>query len=337
MKLIPFILLYCLLGQNALAQSTTKSVGVPADWAAYIEMTLPADPTLAQDQGYTQMGVLKLAIENNFWYETTPSHSLNHKLWEVAKAGQWPIFEDSELQRPINFEAALLYMSRSDTVLAFDPETYEETITINAMRQLPLEAPFLKVRQLLTYDNATANFDLRTTAIAPCFDNGFTPYWMAVPDASWDQTPNEDDITWAIRFSTLDNSPAAEQWQEIKNTTGPIIDRFVDRLRGDETIELSDPVTGKTILGKERECLFACTQTIDVYDPQTNTELHQEVYSGLDQEQVTELQLLQEWFWSAPEQRLYTRLMAVAPRFWVLDPDRQVETYRKILFYKKTR
>jgi hypothetical protein len=336
-KYLPIIVLYCFWSMPTGAQITPKSGSVPADWAAYIELVLPADPTLAQEQTFATVGVLKLAIEDNQWNEVRPRHSLNHKLWELVKAGGWPIFEDAEMLRPTNFEAALLYMSRTDTVLTFDPETYEETITINALRQLPPEAPFIKVRQLLTYDNASANFDLITTAIAPCFDNGFTPYWMAVPDASWDQTPNEEDISWAIRFQTEDNTPGPERWQEIKNTTGPLLDRFIDRLRGDETILLADPATGKTIMGKERECLFACTQTIEVFDPQTNTELSQEVYSGLDQEQVTELQLLQEWFWSDTENRLYTRLMAVAPRFWVLDPERQRDTYPKILFYRRVR
>ncbi len=330
-----FSVVFISLPLVSLAQTTTKSAGIPADWVAFIELTLPADPSLAQEPDMASAGILKLTVEQNEWHIPAPNHSLHPKLWELVKSGQWSIFADPELTRPLNFEAALAYMSRMDTVVTFNPETYEEKVEISGLKAFPFEATWIKVRQVLSYDHATANFHMRTIAIAPCFDSGFTPYWMAVPDAPWENTPNEEDITWAVKYITHATSPGPDRWQEIKNTTGPIIDRLIDRLRGDENITLYEPETGKPVRGKERECLFACTQLIKVFDPQTNTEFQQELYSGIDQQQVTELQLMEEWFWDATAQKLYTRLVAVAPRFWVLDTEKNAPTYPKILFYHK--
>ena len=319
------------------AQTTPKSSGIPADWSAVFEITLPADPTAVLEQHLATVGILKLATEQNNWYLTQPNHSINAKIWELVKSGQWPIFEDAELLRPTNFEAALAYLSRKDTVATFDPVTYEEKIEIHELKQLPFEAEFIKARQMLIYDHSTANFELKTLAIAPCFYDGTIPYWMAAPDADWSVLPDEENVSWAVRYTTNETSPGPERWQEIKNTTGPILDRLIDRLRGDENIILYEPNGGKPVRGDERQCLFACTQQLKVFDPQTNTEYQQEIYTGIDQEQVTELQLIQEWFWDVQQMQLLTRLVAVAPRFWVLDPEKNNPTYPKILFYHKCR
>lgn len=317
------------------AQMVAKDPGI--DWAAYIELILPADPLLfsADADVHASMAVLKLNAADDGFSEMV-NHSLNYKLWEVTRQNEWEIFEDPGLTRPIPFEQAMRRAEGIDTIITFDPNTYEEKIQVSSGdREYPYEANYVKVRQLLMYHNVTANFEIRTVAIAPCWDDGRVPYWLKVPD--YEELPasplTDSAFNWIIRYKTFDASPGPESWQEIKNITGPILDRFVDRIRTDSSIVLFDP-EGPPVSIAERPCLFSCTQSMMVFDPQTNREEVQEINVGLDHEEITELQLVQTWYWNDEDATLITHLDAVAPKFWVINTGDD-PTYSRVLFYRK--
>jgi hypothetical protein len=329
------LLLFFAFGAVIYGQSTAQEPDV--DWAAYIELILPADPLLSSgdEDPKAGMAVLKLTSRDAGFSETV-NHSLNYKLWEMARQNEWEIFEDAGLTRPLSFETAMRRATRPDTIISFDPSTYEEKLLIAiGSRELPYEAEHLKVRQLLRYHNATANFDIQTLAIAPCWDDGSAPYWLKVPDD--DGLPGnpltDTTITWITRYKTFEASPGPENWEEIKNTTGPILDRFIDRIRNDSSIVLYQP-EGPAVSITERPCLFSCSQSMMVFDPQTNKEEIQEINVGLDHEMITELQLVETWFWNEEELTLVTRLDAVAPRYWVTNTGDD-PTYARVLFYRR--
>ncbi len=317
------------------AQSPLQDPDV--DWAAYIELTLPADPLMAvaDEDPYAGMMVLKLTSDDHSFGDI-PDHSLNYKLWEVTRQNEWEIFEDAALTRPYPFEAAMRKVTGPDTIITFDPNTYEEKLMIsNSSKVFPFEVEHLRVRQLLLYHNKSAQFEIKTLAIGPCYDDGRVPYWLKVPED--DGIPpyplSDSTINWIIRYKTYDASPGPENWEEVKNTTGPILDRFIDRIRYDSSIVLYQP-EGPPVSVTERPCLFSCSQSMMVFDPQTNQETVQEINIGLDHEMITELQMVQTWFWNEEDATLTTRLDAVAPRFWVTNTGDN-PTFPKILFYRR--
>ncbi len=317
------------------AQLTPKSPDPGADWVAMIEIELPANPVDAIDDADAAVGILKLsAIDPGFSPDI--DHSLSRKLWEVAKAGLWEMYADPELTKRLPFEEAVQRLSRPDTIVTINPATYEERESVIwDAKPLPFQAERLRARQLLTYHNASARFAIQTVAIAPCTDDGAPLYWLKVPPSPPSVTTSlvlQPEVTWAVRYQTEDSSPGVENWTEIKNTTGPVLERFLDRIRTDTTVQLR-AADGGIIAAKDRRCLFSCTDTVIVFDPQTWAEKEEIAATGLDEEDVSELQLIEEWYWHNVTQRLTTRLVAVAPRYWVRS-DKQA-AFRRAAFFRR--
>jgi hypothetical protein len=335
MKSLYFSLIF--LGNSLMAQVVDIQKDPTIDWAAIVDVLLPADPVYAtaDEDEHSKMAILKLVAPPPE-IGSFVDHSLSSKLWEVAKSGAWEMYSDPEMTQRLTFEGYMSSVLQPDTSITFDPETYEEKITIGCTdRMFPYEASLIKVRQILTYSNAKADFGVQTLAIAPCYDNGEPIYWLRLPNVTpsipqdYAKDPN---ITWAMRYTTLDSSPGSETWIELKNTTGPMPERFLDRVRTDTMVELLN-LDGEPIFAAQRPCLFSCTDSLVLFDPQTWQELVQIKEVGLDFEQVTEIQLIEDWFWHEAEGVLTLRLHAIAPQYWTMD--KMENKYRARRFYRK--
>lgn len=328
------LLLLAIIPLGAKAQSGLLQ---GADWAAVIEMTLPADPMEAKpdEDEHASAAILKLSAAD---YSLDPyiDHSLNVKLWQLARNGSWEMYDDPELTKRLPLETLMRRFAKPDTLLSFDPETYEERINITYdNRQFPFEASNFKVRQLLLYRNVDAVFDVQLLAIGPCLDDNQVAYWLKPPALS-PATPEDNaqlvGISWAVRYTTESVSPQEQTWQEIKNTTGPVLERFLDRIRTDTLIELLG-IDGEYVPAAQRACLFSCADTTVTFDPGTFQEVVDIVESGLDHEEVSELQLIQEWYWHEEASALTIRLVAVAPRYWVYEKGEK--SYKALRFYRR--
>src|SRR5262249_15594628 len=114
MKYIYFSIL--LLATRLPAQTSKIAQDPSVDWAAVIELTLPADPFyLPVEEGRdASITVLKLSAEDHS-LSAAVDHSLNSKLWEMAKSEQWELFADPALTRRIPFEEVMRRISQPDT------------------------------------------------------------------------------------------------------------------------------------------------------------------------------------------------------------------------------
>ncbi|MBU6341661.1 MAG: hypothetical protein KGS48_09230 [Bacteroidetes bacterium] len=315
-----------------------KGLQDPAtDWAAMVDLTFQADPLASPEfwRKESSLSILKLSAEQ-YGIRDLPDFSLNSKLWQAARSGQWEMYADAELTRPLAFEDALKKFMRPDTSITFDPETYEERVSINLeSKRLPFEAPLVRVRQLLTYHNTTASFSIQTLAIAPCWEDEQPPYWMKLPNylsVLPESVLDAPDISWGIRYTTEGNSPTEDRWIELKNTTGPLLHRFLDRIRLDTSITLYD-AEENVVSNTKRPCLFSCFDTIRQFDPQTFKEHVQVVETGIDLELLHDLQLIETWFWDKSQNNLIIRLWAVAPRVAMNRPGDELQMQAR--FFRK--
>ncbi|MFZ4474630.1 MAG: hypothetical protein ACOYPR_05510 [Saprospiraceae bacterium] len=335
-KILPVLLLFISLSAHAQSPKSIQE-DPKTDWAAIIELSFPSDPFLQPDalRKEAEMTVLKLSAES-YGIRDYVDFSLNTKLWQMAKSEQWEMYADANLTRQMAFEEAMRKFSKPDTTLTFDPETYEERIKVNfEPSRLPFDAPYVRVRQLLSYHNASARFSIQTLAIGPCWEDGKVPYWLKIPTSLMDLPESmldAADITWAVRYMTDTNSPTEAQWTEVKNTTGPVLQRFLDRIRTDTSIQLYDNEEN-LVLANKRPCLFSCTDTVVTFDPQTWKEHVQIIETGLDLEVIHDIQLVEEWFWDTEQGLLITRLKAVAPRAALNRPGD--ELLMQARFYRK--
>ena len=315
-KLLPLFV----LGACTLAAQPAECLRRPdVNWAAIIELVLPADPLLASanEPKEASMAVLKLTSDDQSLYGYI-GHSLNAKLWDLASTGDWEAYADANLTQPLSADVVLQKVGAPDTTLTYDPETYKEKLAIVwDLRPYPDQITNLKVRQLLTYDDTKGSFSILTLAIAP-YDNGKTPYWLKVPasetpDAELLETP---DINWAVRYVTRNSSPQIQEFQAVKEEIGPVMEVFFEKMQSSPNIPLYNAVNHYDPLPPNlRTCLFECTDTTVTVDPENYEEQTQIVRSGLKAEDVTDLELIQECYFDETAGELFTRLVAVAPRY----------------------
>jgi hypothetical protein len=306
--------------QFAFAQYNTDLSSPKVDWAALIDVALPTngDSDNADNQ-MVQMQLLRLNATDQLLAPYI-SINLSERLWELAKNEDWELFEDAELTRPTDFETILARITAPDTVLTFDPVTYEERASICLdCKVLPFEATQVVARQLLMYHNASASFSLQTLAIGICDNEGSPMYWLKIPELVGDYPSDLDsdpDVIWAARYITRQDSPFPEDAKMLKNNTGELLPRFLDRVRLDTSIELYDEQF-RLVQPEQRPRLFSRTDTLVMFDPGNWTEKTIIVDGGLDEEEVEQLGLVQVWYWHDTDNMLYTRLIAVAPRYEV--------------------
>lgn len=317
-----FLLLAPLFLNLALLAQTEKILEDPSvNWAAEIELTLPADPLefSVNEDRTAALAVLKLASSER-GLEGFVNHSLNAKLWEIAENGDWEAYSNAELTRPLDAEELSQIISGPDSVVTFDPETYEEKVQVAwDARPFPNEARFVKVRQLLTYNDEQALFTLYTLAMAPFTGSEAPRFWLKVPETEAfepDTLFDRPDVTWAVRYVTNDASPRVGDFQVLKDETGPIIERFFDRIMADTSVLLYTSTTDEEPLSSEkRACLFSCTDSVSTFDPETYVEHVEVFHTELLPDKIIDLQLILEFYWQDEDGLLYTRLVGVAPRY----------------------
>jgi hypothetical protein len=205
-------------------------------------------------------------------------------------------------------------------VVTFDPETYEEKVKISwDARPFPHEARFIKVRQLLTYNDEQAVFKAYTLAIAPFTGSEAPRFWLKVPETevfAADTLLARPDVSWAARFVTNETSPRVSDFQVLKDETGPVIERFFDRIMADTSVLLYiNPTDEEPVSPDKRACLFSCTDSVSTFDPETYVEHVEVFHTELLPDKIIDLQLIEELFWQEEDGLLYTRLVAVAPRY----------------------
>lgn len=326
-----FVLLcFLTISKIATAQESIQSTPAFIDWSAFIELILPADPSHPELKGvYAEADLIQFSSKAPGLAPI--NYSLNSRLWDLAKSGHWPMYEDVLLTKPIRFETAMVRYMQLDTLVEFDPESLEERLLVDARLDAPANAPYIGVRQLLMYRDQTASFELRTIAVGPCSASGEVYFWLRVPDNTGPM-PDPSEMEWGARFKTLDSSPGPATWEEVISGLAPLFTQLNDRLRQDPNLALYSP-QGKLVALGDRPCLFSCKKTELVIDPVQFSEQMVTRTVGIDQEELVDLQLVQEWYLDERSRRLYTRVSAVAPRFKDKQAEEPENASPQLLFY----
>ena len=266
------------------AQSAEIMADTSITWAAYFELLLPADPLEARQTVSDEIAVLKLQNEDRT-LRGYINHSLNSLLWNNLWDTPGAYFADADLSRSLSEDEFFYRINGTDTTVTFDPETGEEKVQIIRDAYFsPFECPLLKTRQILTYNNTLAKFDLIPVAISPAQPDGKVFFWApwpgksARPPASW----ASPDISWAVRQITGTSSPALSEMQVIKGGDRPLMQRLFERIRSDAAVPAYTRLKGTPITFKPE----------DIYD----------------------LQLTLIWFWEKGKQQLQVSLRGIAPR-----------------------
>ena len=91
-------------------------------------------------------------------------------LQDMAMDGEITVFKDEKFKEPMDADDLTSILNRIDTVLVYDPETYEEQITITENPLDPASIQRYRVKEVWFFDKKTSTVKVRILGIAPIQD-----------------------------------------------------------------------------------------------------------------------------------------------------------------------
>lgn len=289
-------------------------------WAAEITTDYDVEPACLADgpkKCPNSSVLLKLTNQTEDWI--LPEHLYLHiQLYDKLENPEAQVFFPLDAQNPLATTALHGRVYRLDTVVTFDPETYEETMKIYRSDVTPSNILRIRVKQLLFLRKNAPDVELYTSAYAPLFlENGvWTPtVWHKMPPFSGKKQKapqiNDPDITWARRLHTGTNAPTLDQSAILKQI-GPspfafLLDNAANNKQFKVTHEWdSAPLDTATIrqLLTRQDTLIKFTQYEDI------AYIAERRITAAD---VTGMALEQDWLWDNRRKQLVFTLRGYAP------------------------
>ena len=323
-------------------------------WAAEILPNFFIEPDFYCVRGGAMDSVLNTSVPLKLINQDRPDATLDgvlfgDKLLDLCMNGRVLAYEYAGKNRvPLDAEARANKLTRIDSAIIFNPETYEETILL--VRNSPDPDNFMRIRlrQLLFYRASTDEFELYTAAFAPLVatmdNNGnfrydFLPFWFEMPPYSKKenaQSPSLSDpnITWARRLKTEKNSPRIDSAVTLKNYRPPVMAELLDRFHSDRKYAVLD-ASFEPIPFEKRAEWGMKLDTLITYDPETYEEkiVARSIFIG--PENLTHLKLMEDWFWDEKQKTLIVRLNSFAPVRPVTDNNGRVRSSATFFWRQK--
>lgn len=331
---IPFSLLVLLLPFLAPAQYDNLLRQKDILWIAEAEVLISFDPyTEANIPGFLEAVPVKVMQEENF----TPSPSpVTQGLIELMEAGRWPAFADAGLTQPLSREAARAQMAEVDTIVTFDPETYEEKMMVVRNEMLGSTSVFA-LRQLWYYNGRTDKLESLVLAIAPTWNGGemeadYRPLaWFQVPAAEKKLFKLESKAVPYATFLKLDL--AERDLTVLKGADSPLKAILFDHVKSGRINSYDG--AGQAIPPAQVPALFSSVDTIITFDPETYEETIELVQWDFNPEDVGNYRLKQTLFFDPRQGKLQCRPEAVAPTIAITDEYGQLKYFQPLFYWKR--
>lgn len=323
------------------------SVAQPVDlndpdivWAIALTQDWKIDNPSFESEDKDGLTTLKILRLKNY----TSPYLADHVFYAAAD-GALPIFKDSSCTIPTDIGEAF---PGRDTLISFDPETYEEKIQMVFVEPFPLyDFQCWRVHQILTYHKSSANWRTQVVSLAPMVEvHNYQGDSVGIRPLFWFKTENKcpdllnNDIIWA---KTTENKQEKTRVrtppdaQVLKVTTG-----YENPLKHQERVLIQDAGTvfynflnERPLDMSERAELLSSTDTVDVFNPETYDLTRKIVQVNIQMDSIRDLRLIQTWSWDDRRKRLAICLDAVAPLEDVLDEEGKLK-YKRALFYRRT-
>lgn len=261
------------------------------------------------EYGITTMKLLRTERNDAYW----EFPFLAALVFQAAEAGKLPIFADPKCSLPVNAAEALFY---TDTVITFNPETYEEVMKIVRARYDPYrEVKTWRVREILAYNKKTASWAAQVEAVAPMRiirnpdgdSIDIKPvFWFPVDNKSMKLSNNN--VVWAknIKSRQESNYYHIDGGQPVKISEGfqNPIEHQLKVFGMDTKTPFYDYLNDKQLTFPERTGMLSRVDTIVTFDPETYEEKVMVVRNDFNASSVTKIRLIHQWYWDEKRNRL---------------------------------
>jgi Gliding motility associated protein GldN len=273
--------------------------------------------------------------------------TLQNIILEAIKQGKLKIYRDRDCKEPMTYDDACQH----DSILSINPNTYETEVKVVANTPLINRLVAFRTHQIVYYNTKKAQFGVRILAIALMvkhFDSNGKDYWfqslfwMKATDLTKKRRLSDKNITWAKQIN-LNNgiylrSDSAEIMKRIGHyePTRSLFDSFRSNPKisfykpnGTEITEKFSEVDKMDFINRNG------IDTIQSVDPTTYEMKTKIVYSQMNHDDISHLQLIQNWYWNDKKKRLEIWLYASAPLKNVRSSNGEY-MFRIPYFYRRT-
>lgn len=336
-------LLFCLFFPAALSAQLSAYLNDPDIlWATELSQDWLVDiPSfdMEWENGITTVKLLRTEQNEPYWN----APFLKELVFYAANNGQLPIYEDAAFSKRVTDAARLLY--RLDTIVTFDPETYEERVKV-IRNEVHLTNTWRLV-QVLAYHRKSATWSTTAEAIAPLVvvrnavgdSVGTQPLFWFWPESRRPKL-NSRHVVWAKKV--VNKQPGTEiatvPAHPVKMTEGSQspLPHLLQVMASDNKIPFYDSWNEKPLSISARNAILVKTDTIITFDTETYEERVRIVRNDINPDNIRQLRTVQSWYWDERSQRLHICLDAVAPLMDVMD-DMGNFRYQIPLFYRRAR
>jgi len=340
------LLCFCLLGPSFLfAQYDDLLKNPDISWVAEYTADFSLDPSVPEvfnflnfsnDLNVAQFSDMPGAsglFENSQNY----GRYFSQKIMADIQGGKYLFFEDDLLEVPIPAEKIKERALAADTVVTFDPETYEENIRILSEFDWRLMSGF-RVRQVFYYNKTDKIYGSRVLALAPLvfpkdweetMANEVKPLlWIKIDLPKSTEKITSRDVVYAFETKMRGNAP-----------------RFSDFVLKKGRMDFSSLITNEVarpshvildgnfapIAPENLQQLVLYIDTVTTFNPETYAERTEIVQHNAIKD-VERISFVQQWFFDDRKRIFFNRVTAVTPLVAVKDEEGNF-LYSKVLFY----
>lgn len=312
-------------------------------WAAEVEqdwrLDIP-DMETEWEEGVTTLKLMRTEKNELYW----SSAYLSELVYQAVMQKKLPVFADPECQTFLDPQQIKVGL---DTLISFDPDTYEEIVRVVDVKPVPVrDFVAWRLRQILVYHHKSATFSTTVEAIAPLIVDknehgdsiGLRPLFWFKP-ANKRQKLCNNDIVWAKK--TVGRQP---ERQVPANPSRPVkllncfqwpMAHQIEVLGHNMKTDFYDNWNEKPLTPDERALIVGRIDSIITIDPETAEEKMVIVRNEINIEAIQHFRLVQSWYWDEHRSRLSICLNAVAPMLDVYDREGNYR-YTQPLYYRRS-
>ena len=250
-------------------------------------------------------------------------------IFNKAQEGKYQCFNDSELTQSLYENELIALISNKDTVVTFNPDTYEEMIQIVKTDLSPKDIHGLRVKQVIYYHQKSKSLNTRVVAVAPLVlskaarELGIKPkkdqllplFWIKMDGKLPKKFKKKSsDINWAALVFSKTNPIDLDAIKTVKISNGFDIKNQIYQ----QAVNFEKPIVSsydgkEKIKPTELKAIFTRRDTVVSISPQTYQEEVKINETKITSKEISNIRLVQEWYFDGKRNQLMNRVKAINP------------------------
>ena len=259
-------------------------------------------------------------------------------------------YKDKGITQPLSAKDINDLIAVTDTIITFNPDTYEEMVQI-VRNQISLNnINGLRVNQVIYYDKKKENFNTRIISVAPLLlkekvisikprkvIKNFRPLFWIKMDGTLPRKfkIKSSSIDWAALVLSKKNPIDLNSIKTVKTNYGFDIKKrlYEQAFKFEKSITRSYKPSDKLKM-EDLKRMYTSIDTVITFDPDTYEEQVRVVRKDLKLEEVSNIRLVQEWYYDKKRKRLMNRLKAICPIVEAKDDNGKFRFWKPLYYIK---